>query len=80
MTQPEIIVQRILFEDRSGAESDWLCFAHLWHAEEWRSLEWHGQSVSDSDRDIWGLRRDGSTHPVQCANYARLSSRKAALP
>jgi hypothetical protein len=78
MTRPEIIVQRIHFEDRSGAEFERLCFAYLWHAEEWRSLEWYGQSGSDSGRDVWGLRRDGSTHPVQCANYARLSSRKAA--
>lgn len=49
MTQPEIIVQRIHFEDRSGAEFERMCFAHLWHSQEWRTLEWYGQSGQTAD-------------------------------
>ena len=76
--QPEIVVQRIHFEDRSGAEFERMCFAHLWHADTWASLEWRGQVGSDGGRDIWGVRPDGTTHCFQCANHARLTFRKAA--
>ena len=71
-------MQRIHFEDRSGAEFERMCFAHLWHADTWASLEWHGQVGSDGGRDIWGVRPDGTTHCFQCANHARLTFRKAA--
>lgn len=75
---PEVVVQRIHFEDRSGTEFERLCFAHLWHSESWVSLDWYGQTGSDGGRDIWGVREDGSTHCFQCANHARLTFHKAA--
>lgn len=76
--RPDIVVQRVHYEDRSGAEFERMCFAHLWHAETWSSLEWYGQVGSDTGRDIWGVRPDGTTHCFQCANHARLTFRKAA--
>ncbi|WP_420627333.1 hypothetical protein [Candidatus Leptofilum sp.] len=77
---PEIIVQPIHFEDRSGYEFERLAFAYLLRTEEWDLIEWYGQLGSDRGRDIWGVlsnRHRISTICYQCANHQRLTFKKA---
>jgi hypothetical protein len=78
---PNRIVQPVHFEDFDGHQFERLVFAYLIRTDNWLSLEWYGQTGSDSGRDIWGIReRDG--HPqgqkvcVQCANHKSLAYRK----
>jgi len=72
MGQPAKYVQPIHFEDFDGLEFERLVFAYHARAENWRSLEWYGQSGSDLGRDIWGIRDDGTkvgeSVCVQCVN------------
>ena len=78
---PNRIVQPIHFEDFDGHQFERLVFAYLIRTDNWLSLEWYGQTGSDSGRDIWGIReREG--HPqgqkvcVQCANHESLAYKK----
>jgi len=78
---PNRIVQPIHFEDFDGHQFERLVFAYLIRTDNWLSLEWYGQTGSDSGRDIWGIReREG--HPqgqkvcVQCANHKSLAYKK----
>ena len=78
---PNRIVQPIHFEDFDGHQFERLVFAYLIRTDNRLSLEWYGQTGSDSGRDIWGIReRDG--HPqgqkvcVQCANHKSLAYKK----
>jgi hypothetical protein len=70
-------VQPIHFEDYSGAQFERLVFAYLWRSEKWRSLEWYGQAGSDLGRDIWGVRQNGESVCIQCANRKSLKFSKA---
>jgi hypothetical protein len=74
-------VHPVHFEDFDGHQFERLVFACLLRTDNWLSLEWYGQTGSDSGRDIWGIReRDG--HPqgqkvcVQCSNQKSLTYRK----
>jgi len=82
MPQPASNVQRIHFEDFDGSQFERLVFAYHWRSETWRSLEWYGQTGSDLERDIWGVRRNGTTDGesicIQCVNRARLAFAKVA--
>jgi len=74
-------VQPIHFEDFGGHQFERLVFAYLLRTDNWLSLEWYGQSGSDSGRDIWGIReRDGYPQGqkvcVQCANQKSLTYKK----
>lgn len=78
---PNRMVQPIHFEDFDGHQFERLVFAYLFRTDNWLSLEWYGQTGSDSGRDIWGIReRDG--HPegqkvcVQCSNQKSLTYKK----
>jgi len=77
---PEIIVQRIHFEDRGGTEFERLALAYLLSVEEWDVIAWYGQLGSDRGKDIWGQLSDRgprSTVGYQCANHRRLVFSKA---
>ena len=69
------------FEDFDGSQFERLVYAYHLRASRWRRLEWYGQVGSDSGRDIWGVREDGSadgeTVCIQCANRLRLTFQKA---
>jgi hypothetical protein len=71
-------VHRVHFEDFDGSEFERLVFAYHCRAEEWRSLEWYGQTGSDLGRDIWGVRSDGETLCIQCVNRKNLTFAKIA--
>jgi hypothetical protein len=71
------LVYRVHFEDHGGKEFERLVFAYHLRMEKWRSLEWYGQSGGDLGRDIWGIREDGSTVCIQCANRRRIGHQKA---
>lgn len=72
MPKPSTYVHRIHFEDFDGLQFERLVFAYHARSEKWQSLEWYGQTGSDLGRDIWGIREDGLTVCIQCANRARL--------
>jgi len=77
---PEIVVQRIHFEDRGGPEFERLAFAYILRVEEWESIHWYGQLGSDHGRDIWGTLSNRDRHSTvcyQCANHQRLVFNKA---
>jgi hypothetical protein len=69
-------VHSIHFEDFDGSEFERLVFAYHWRTDEWLSLEWYGQTGSDLGRDIWGVRKDGETVCIQCANRKSLTFSK----
>lgn len=78
---PNRTVHPVHFEDFDGHQFERLVFAYLLRTDNWLSLEWYGQTGSDSGRDIWGIReRDG--HPqgqkvcVQCSNQKSLPYKK----
>jgi len=78
---PNSTVHPVHFEDFDGHQFERLVFAYLFRTDNWLSLEWYGQTGSDSGRDIWGIReRDG--HPqgqkvcVQCSNQKSLTYKK----
>ena len=78
---PNRIVQPVHFEDFGGQQFERLVFAFLLRTENWLSIQWYGQTGSDSGRDIWGVREtDG--HPqgqkvvYQCANRKTISYKK----
>ena len=78
---PNRTVHPVHFEDFDGHQFERLVFAYLLRTDNWLSLEWYGQTGSDSGRDIWGIReRDG--HPqgqkvcVQCSNQKSLTYKK----
>lgn len=78
---PSRTVQPVHFEDFDGHQFERLVFAYMLRTDKWLSLEWYGQTGSDSGRDIWGVReRDG--HPqgqkvcIQCANRKSLAHKK----
>lgn len=81
MPQPASYVQPIHFEDFDGPQFERLVFAYHWRSENWRSLEWYGQTGSDLGRDIWGVRenetKDGESVCIQCVNRSRLTFAKA---
>jgi hypothetical protein len=77
---PEVVVQPIHFEDRSGPEFERLAFAYILRVEEWDSIDWYGQLGSDRGRDIWGVLSNRNwplTVCYQCANHQALAFRKA---
>lgn len=78
---PNRIVQAVHFEDFDGHQFERLVFSYLLRTDNWLSLEWYGQTGSDSGRDIWGIReRDGYPQGqkvcVQCANHKSLTYKK----
>lgn len=78
---PNRTVQPVHFEDFDGRSFERLVLAYLYRTDNWRSLEWCGQSGGDAGRDIWGVReRDrhpqGQTVCVQCANRRTLPYEK----
>lgn len=78
---PNRIVQAVHFEDFGGHQFERLVFSYLIRTDNWLSLEWYGQTGSDSGRDIWGIReRDGYPQGqkvcVQCANQKSLTYKK----
>ena len=80
--RPAAKVHRIHFADFSGVEFERLVFAYLLRTNDWISLDWYGQTGSDSGRDIWGLRVDdrfpsGQRVCALCANWRRLTRTKA---
>ena len=77
VVKPQVVVQPLHFEDLSGSEFERLCFAYLWHFDEWKTLEWYGQLGGDGGRDIWGVRSSGETVCFQCANHHQLKFEKA---
>lgn len=79
MTKIATSVHRVHFEDFDGSEFERLVFAYHCRAEEWRSLEWYGQTGSDLGRDIWGVRLNGETVCIQCVNRKKLTFEKVAL-
>lgn len=78
---PNRIVQPVHFEDFDGHQFERLVFAYLLRTDNWLSLEWYGQTGSDSGRDIWGVReRDGNPKGqkvcIQCTNRKSLAYKK----
>ena len=82
MPKPASYVQQIHFEDFDGSQFERLVFAYHWRSENWRSLEWYGQTGSDLGRDIWGVRdkdtKDAEFICIQCVNRKSLTFAKAA--
>lgn len=76
MQKLEKTVYPIHFEDRSGKEFERLVLAYVANIKKWKSIDWHGQAGKDSGRDIWAEDED-DTYCYQCANYQKLSFRKA---
>lgn len=76
MPNPAISVQPIHFEDFDGFQFERLVFAYHARAEQWKSIEWYGQTGSDLGRDIWGVHEDGETVCVQCVNRSNLTFAK----
>lgn len=76
MTKIASSVHRVHFEDLDGSEFERLVFAYHCRVEEWRSLEWYGQTGSDLGSDIWGVRSDGETVCIQCVNRKKLTFAK----
>jgi hypothetical protein len=74
---PARIVAPIHFEDFDGRQFERLVFAYHLRTDTWQSLEWYGQTGSDSGRDIWGVRERGDSVCIQCANRHRLVATKA---
>ncbi len=74
-------VQPIHFDDFDGRQFERLVFAYLLRTDNWFSLEWYGQTGSDSGRDIWG-ERERDSYPqgqkvcIQCANRKSLTYKK----
>ncbi len=81
MPQPASYVQPVHFEDFDGSQFERLVFAYHWRSDNWRSLEWYGQTGSDLGRDIWGVRKDetkdGESVCIQCVNRTSLTFAKA---
>ncbi len=76
------MVHRIHFEDYDGTTFERLVFAFLLRTNDWISLDWYGQTGSDSGRDIWGLREsdrfpNGQRICALCANWQKLTKAKA---
>src|ERR1043166_2826303 len=76
MTNPAKYVHPINFSGFSGAQFERLVFAYHALAENWQSLEWYGQTGADLGRDIWGVRNDGESICIQCANRKSLDFTK----
>ena len=81
---PNCTVQPVHFEDFGGHHFERLVFAYLIRTDNWVSLEWYGQTGSDSGRDIWGVReRDGYPQGqkvcAQCANRKSLTYKKVQV-
>jgi hypothetical protein len=76
MSRPQKYVQPIHFEDFSGSQFERLVCAYHQNVEEWRSIEWYGQTGTDLGRDIWGIRKNGETVCIQCANRKSLTLAK----
>jgi hypothetical protein len=76
MTNPAKYVHPINFSGFSGAQFERLVFAYHVRAETWQSLEWYGQTGADLGRDIWGVRNDGESICIQCANRKSLAFTK----
>lgn len=71
-------VHQFRFEGLGGRDFERLVFAYLLRTSDWLSLDWFGQSGSDSGRDIWGIQEDdrfpgGQKICVQCANWKKLT-------
>jgi hypothetical protein len=81
MPRPAQYVQPIHFEDLDGSQFERLVFAYHARGENWRSLEWYGQTGSDLGRDIWGVRENetkgGESVCIQCVNRKQLTFAKA---
>jgi hypothetical protein len=69
-------VQPVHFEDFSGLQFERLVFAYHWRTGKWRTLDWYGQSGSDLGRDIWGVRENGQSLCIQCANRKKIPATK----
>jgi hypothetical protein len=81
MSKSAIYVQPIHFEDFTGVQFERVVFAYHWRTDNWRSLEWYGQTGSDLGRDIWGVRENEAHQQesvcIQCVNRKRLTFDKA---
>lgn len=73
---PARTVQPVHFEDFNGHQFERLVFAYHLRTDEWRTLDWCGQSGGDQGRDIWGERRRGGTLCIQCANRKSVTATK----
>lgn len=74
---PQVQVHPIHFEDYSGPQFERLACAYLIRRPEFTEVAWYGQLGSDRGRDIVCVHQDGSTWIIQCANFTRLTERKA---
>jgi len=79
---PATTVHRIHFDDYDGTSFERLVFAFLLRTNDWVSLDWYGQTGSDSGRDIWGVRENdkflnGQKICALCANWQKLTKAKA---
>src|SRR5216117_4497299 len=77
---PNRIVQPVHFEDFDGRHER-LVFAYLLRTDNWQTIDWYGQSGSDSGRDIWGIWEtdaypQGQKICIQCANVRSLTYKK----
>ncbi len=70
-------VHPVHFEDFSGTQFERLCFAYLLRRPDYAHVDWYGQLGKDRGRDIVCDNLDGKIHICQCANYRRLTERKA---
>lgn len=80
--RPATTVHRIHFDDFSGVDFERLVFAFLLRTNDWLSLDWYGQTGSDSGRDIFGVRENdrfpkGQKVCALCANWQKLTKAKA---
>lgn len=73
----QVQVHPVHFEDFSGAQFERLCFAYLLRRPNYVHVDWYGQLGKDRGRDIVCDHVDASVHIYQCANYQRLTERKA---
>jgi len=69
-------VQPIHFEDFDGHQFERLVFAYHLRTENWRTLEWYGQTGGDLGRDIWGERMSGESLCIQCVNRKTTAAKK----
>ena len=70
---PSRLVRRVRFDDFDPRDFERLVLAFMHRTGTWRSSpEWYGEVGADRGRDVWGVRQDGRTVCVQCANWRTL--------
>jgi HJR/Mrr/RecB family endonuclease len=68
-------VHRLPFYFLGGDMFEHLVFAFLQQTEDWKRIEWLGETGQDQGKDIWA-EKDSSTYCFQCANYQQLTFQK----